>query len=85
MDTQIVTITDFIRKFGEYAEMLPLMDKLILTRDGRPFATLKATPQEKNKRLLSLIKAWDGRLFGNDAVWKAVSVRRNRKKPIKIW
>ena len=84
MDTKVMPITDFIRKFGEYADMLPLMDKFILTRDGRPFATLKATPQEKNKRLLSLRGAWDGRLFGNDAVWKAVAVRRNRKKPIKI-
>ena len=40
--------------------------------------------KEKNKKLLTLMGAWDGKLFGNDAVWKVVAIRRNRKKPIKI-
>lgn len=54
MNQPIVPISDFIRKFGVYAEMLSKTDAIILTRDGRPFATLKATPEEKNRKLLSL-------------------------------
>jgi len=85
MDTKIIPITDFVRKFGQYADMLSSLDKIILTREGWPFAEVKSTPQEKNRRLISLLKTWDGRLFENKAVWKKVLVRRNRKKPVKIW
>ena len=84
MDTKIIPITDFIRKFGEYADMLSSLDMLILTREGRPFATVAATPEEKNRKLLSLRGTWDGKLFENEAIWKTVLTRRNRKKPIKI-
>lgn len=85
MDTKIIPITDFIRKFGEYADKLSSLDKIILTREGRPFAQLTATTQEKNRKLLSLRETWDGRLFKNKAIWKKVLARRNRKTKIKIW
>lgn len=84
MDTKIIPVTDFIRNFGMYSDMLAKVDKLILTREGRPFATVEPTPEEKNKQLLSLMGSWDGRLFDNEAVWKEVLTRRSRKKPIKI-
>lgn len=84
MDTVIIPITDFVRKAGEYAARLPSLEKIILTKGGRPFAELKATPEEKNKKLIALIKSFDGKLFENEEVWKAVFTRRNRKKPIKI-
>lgn len=84
MDTIIIPITDFVRKFGAYANRLPSLEKIILTREGRPFAELKASPQEKNRKLIELIKSFDGKLFENEEVWKAVFTRRNRKKPIKI-
>lgn len=60
MNQPIVPISDFIRKFGVYAEMLADVDALILTRDSRPFATIRATPQEKNRKLLSLAGALKG-------------------------
>ncbi len=85
MDTKIIPITDFVRKFGQYADMLSSMDKIILTREGRPFAEVKATPQEKNRKLLALRGSWKGTLFDNDALWKKVLTRRNRKKQVKIW
>ena len=84
MDTVIIPITDFIRKFGQYADILANVDKLILTREGRPFATVEITAEEKNKKLLSLKNSWNGKLFENEEVWKAVLTRRNRRKPIKI-
>lgn len=84
MDTIIIPITDFVRKAGEYADRLPSLEKIIITRGGRPFAELKASPQEKNRKLIELIKSFDSKLFENEEVWKAVFTRRNRKKPIKI-
>jgi len=60
MNTPIVPISDFIRKFGMYADMLSKTDAIILTRDGRPFATLKASPEEKNRKLLSLAGSLKG-------------------------
>ena len=84
MATRIIPVTDFIRNFGFYSDLLVEVDKLILTREGRPFATVETTPEEKNRKLLSLRGSWDGKLFENDAVWKAVLIRRNRKNPIKI-
>lgn len=84
MITKIIPITDFIRKFGEYAELLPKIDKLILTREGRPFAELKSTPQERNKRLLSLAGRWKNTPLASSEYWKKVLVRRNRKEIVEI-
>lgn len=80
----IVSVTDFVRNFSDYLARLTSVDEIILTRDSRPVATVKSTPSEKNRALLKLVGTWDGSLFDNDAVWKAVAVRRNRKKPIKL-
>lgn len=84
MDTIIIPVTDFIRKFGDYANRLPSLEKIILTREGRPFAELKLSPEERNRKLLSLRGSWDGKLFDNDKIWKAVLIRRNRKRTVKI-
>lgn len=48
------------------------------------FAIVRVTPEEKNRELLALQGTWDPKLFDNDAIWKAVTVRRNRKRPIKL-
>ena len=84
MDIRIIPVTDFIRKFGEYAEILPRIDKLILTREGRPFAEVKATPEEKNRKLLSFFGAWKNTEFDNDELWKKALTRKNRTKFPKI-
>lgn len=78
MSTTIIPISDFIRKFGMYADMLTSVDSITLTRDGRPFATLKATPEEKNKKLLSFFGAWKGTALDSDELWKKVRTRKNK-------
>lgn len=79
MNPVIIPITDFIRKFGMYADRLPSMGELILTRDGRPFATLKATPEEKNRELLSLAGSWKGTELDSDTFWKKTLKRKSRR------
>ncbi len=84
MSILTIPVTDFIRKFGNYAESLPTIEEIVLTRDGRPFATVKATPQEKNRRLLSFFGIWKGTELDDDKLWKEVLTRHNRRHPIKL-
>lgn len=80
MNKKIIPITDFVRKFGAYADLLPFLDELILTREGRPFATLKATPEEKNAKLLAYAGSWKNTVLDDDAFWKTVRTRKNRDR-----
>lgn len=84
MMTKIIPVTDFVRRFGEYADMLATIDKLILTRDGRPFAEVKMIPEEKNKKLLEFFGLWKGTTLDSDTLWKSVRTRKNRKKIVKL-
>jgi len=84
MNSRIIPITDFIRKFGDYAAILPFIDELIVTREGRPFATIKATPEEKNRELLKCVGLWKGSVLDSDNFWKKVLKRKNRLGPL-IW
>jgi hypothetical protein len=77
MDTKIVPISDFIRKFGQYADLLPALTEIILTRDGRPFASLRARPEEKNRELASFAGLWKGTSLDRDRLWKDVRKRTN--------
>lgn len=77
-------VTDFLRNFREYADMLPKVDKLILTREGRPYMEVKLTAEERNERLLKLWGAWKGTSFDNDEFWKKVLVRKSRKRIIRL-
>lgn len=84
MDSKIISVTNFIRSFGDYADLLPTIDKIILTRDGRPFATVKATAETKNEKLLAMSGIWKNTKLDNDLLWKEILTRKNRKGPIKI-
>lgn len=84
MNTLTIPITDFIRKFGEYSNLLSRLDRLILTRGGRPFAHLIPAPEEKNRKLLELAGSAKNTSLDDDALWKKVLTRRNRKYPVKL-
>lgn len=81
---KIIPTTELIRRFGVYANLLPKIGEIILTREGRPFATLKATPEEKNRRLLGLAGILKGTILDSDKFWKTTLKRNNRKKEINI-
>lgn len=85
MDTRIIPVTDFIRQFGDWAEMLPKIDKIILTRGGRPFATVKAAAQAKNEKLLALAGIWKNTKLDSDTLWKQVLTRKNRRNRPKFF
>ena len=82
--TKIMPITDFIRKFGEYSDLLPSLDKLILTREGRPFAEMRATAEAKSAARKKYAGIFAGSDLDNDQLWKAVAKRSSRKNKIKL-
>lgn len=84
MNTSIISVTDFIRKFGDFADLLPKIDKLILTRDGRPFAEVRIVPEERNKKLLSYSGIWKNTELDDNKFWNMALKRNSRKKPITI-
>lgn len=79
-NTPIVSVTDFARHVSGYISSLPKVQEIILTRDSRPVATMKATPQAKNANLKKFFGIWKGTALDRDELWEKVLTRRNRKK-----
>ncbi|MBI2017674.1 hypothetical protein HYS92_01340 [Candidatus Daviesbacteria bacterium] len=82
--SKIISITELRRKFGEVTENLAKTDAVILTKGGEPFAILKAAPEEKRKLLIKTAGAWKDTALDNDILWKKVSKKKSRKKPISL-
>jgi len=55
-----------------------------MIKKSRPFAEVKASPSEKNKKLLSFFGVWKGTKLDNDKLWKEVLKRKSRKELIKL-
>lgn len=81
---RIVSVTELRRNFGEITENLALIDSLILTRGGEPFAILKSVPEEKMKILKKSAGAWKGTGLDEDNLWKEVFRRKSRRSGVKL-
>lgn len=78
-NTPIVPVTDFVRNFREYIDLLPKVTEIVLTRDSYAVATVKSTPKEKNAGLKKFWGIWKGTTLDNDRLWADVLKRRNKK------
>ena len=81
---RIVSITELRRNFGRITASLPLVESLILTKGGEPFATLKAVPEEKKKIMKKTAGAWRGLLVDNPSFWRKVLLKKSRRDQIDI-
>ena len=79
---RIVSITELRRNFGELTNDLAKVDELILTKGGEPFATLKATPNEKRKILNKAAGAWKSTPLDSDKLWAEALKKKSRKENI---
>ena len=79
-----IAISDLRRKFGEIEKALPYVDHFILTKKGKPFATLTATSSVKKSLMKKTAGAFKGTELENDAVWKEVSKRKSRRTDIRL-
>lgn len=77
-----IAISDLRRKFGDIEEALPFVDHFILTKKGRPFAILSATPFVKKEEMKKTAGAFKGTKLAGDAFWKDVLQKKSRKADI---
>ena len=80
----IVPITDLRRRFGEITAKLPEVGEILLTKGGRPFATLKATGESKKEGLRKFVGIWKGTELDSDEFWEKTLVRKSRSAPVKF-
>ena len=76
----IIPITELRRRFGEIEAALPYVESIILTKKGKPIATITSTLEAKK----NVIKKYAGSLKKAKIDWKEVLKRKSRKKPVKI-
>lgn len=79
-----IAINDLRRRFGEIEEALPFVDHFILTKKGRPFAVLSATPSIKREQMMKTAGVFKGTKLANDAFWKDVLRKKSRKEKITL-
>lgn len=79
-----IAISELRRKFGKIEEALPYVDHFILTKKGKPFATLAATPAVKRSLMKKTAGIFKGTNLDNDAFWKEVLKRKSRARSINL-
>lgn len=84
MFKRIVSITELRRNFGRLTASLPLVESLILTKGGEPFATLKAVPEEKRKIMKRAAGAWRGLSVDDASFWQKILRRKSRRNRVDI-
>lgn len=84
MTKNIVPISDLRRKFGDIEAALPHVDYFILTKKGKPFATLSATLETKKAVTKKFAGAFKNVGLDDDSVWKKILARTSRKASIKL-
>jgi len=80
----IIPISDLRRKFGDVEALLPYVDRIVLTKKGRPFAAISALPEVKKNvigRYAGVLKKTD---LDDNKVWKEVEKRRSRPNVIRL-
>ncbi len=84
INEKTVAISDLRKRFGEIEDELPFVDRFILTKKGKPFAMLSATPQIKRKLMEKTAGEFKGTELAKKTVWKEVLKRKSRKEAINL-
>lgn len=79
---KIISVTELRRNFGEITSNLPEINSLILTKGGKPFAVMKAAPEEKKKIMKKAAGTWEGTKLDSDKLWKEVFKKKSRKTSV---
>ena len=79
-----IAISDLRRRFGEIEQALPFVDHFILTKKGKPFAILSATPMVKKEEMKKTAGSFKGTKVATDVFWKDVLKKKSRKADITL-
>ena len=77
-----IAINDLRRRFGEIEEALPFVDHFILTKKGKPFAILSATPSVKKEQMKKTAGAFKGTKLASNTFWRDVLKKKSRMKKL---
>lgn len=84
VNENIVAISDLRRKFGEIEQALPFVDRFILTKKGKPFAILSATPSAKKEQMKKTAGSFKNTKLATAVFWGEVLKKKSRKKNISL-
>ena len=79
-----ISINELRRKFGEVEKALPYINRFIITKKGKPFATLSADPSVKKNLIREMAGIWKDTDLDNDKLWKDVLKRKSRRDIIRL-
>lgn len=79
-----ISINDLRRNFGEIEKILPFVDHFIVTKKGRPFAMLSATPTVKKELMKKTAGAFRRTELDRDHVWTEALKQKSRKVDITL-
>ncbi len=79
-----VSINDLRRNFGEIEKALPFVSYFVITKKGKPFATLSATLVVKKELMKKTAGVFKGSKLNSDVLWKEVSKKKSRKQSIRL-
>ena len=80
LNTRIIPITDLRRNFGGETDDILSVESYILTKGGKPFAIMKASPELRKEKMRMAAGAWKGTALDDDDLWEDILVRKSRKK-----
>lgn len=80
----IIPITELRRRFGEITANLPFIDRLILTKDGKPFAILKSAPEVKRALLKKTAGSLKNTEFEDATFVKKMLKKKSRSRTISL-
>jgi len=83
-NTPIVAISELRKRFGDIEKSLPFVDRIILTKKGKPFAVLSAAPSVKKDLMKKTAGSLKGTQLDSDTLWKSVQKRVSRKHPVNL-
>jgi hypothetical protein len=84
LPTNIISINDLRRNFGEVEKVLPSVGYFIVTKKGKPFAVLSATPESKKELMEKTAGALKDTSLDNDSLWEEILTKKSRKKDIAL-
>ncbi len=82
--TKYISINELRRRFSEIEAELPYLESLVITKKGKPIATLTSAPELKKSLRRSTAGAWRGTDLDDDKLWTEVGKRRSRRNSIDL-
>lgn len=79
-----ISINDLRRNFGEIEKALPFVPYFVITKKGKPFATLSATSSSKKDLMKKTAGAFKKTNLDRDDIWKEVLKKKSRKDVINL-